>query len=78
MTNSVLVCKNITFEGRRTSIRADVETLDAMADVSTRLEVSVDEVIDRARKAQPEGSLTNAIRSYLLTFYREALVSLEG
>ncbi|WP_119166957.1 ribbon-helix-helix domain-containing protein [Algihabitans albus] len=72
-TDSTLVSRNVTVRGRRTSLRLEPAMWDAFAEVCNRETMTPSVLcseIDRTRR--PEGSLTAAVRVFLLAYFREA------
>ena len=72
-TDSTLVSRNVTVRGRRTSLRLEPAMWDAFAEVCNREAVTPSILcseIDRTR--DPKGSLTAAVRVFLLAYFQEA------
>lgn len=72
MPRSSLSSRNIMVVGRRTSMRLEAVMWEALEDICQRENFSVNTLctmIDRTRKG---GSLTAAIRVYLLGYFRAA------
>lgn len=69
---SMLVSRNVTVAGRRTSIRLEPEMWDSLAEIAWREGVSVHQiatVVDGLRRAS---SLTAKLRVYILGYFRAA------
>ncbi|MGB4057927.1 MAG: ribbon-helix-helix domain-containing protein [Alphaproteobacteria bacterium] len=68
-----LVSKNITVQGRRTSIRLEPEMWMALRDIAMREKCSIHDICSLVsmRKSQST-SLTAAIRVFLMLYYRAA------
>ena len=70
--NSRLLSRNVTVDGRRTSLRLENDVWDALEEICEREDMSVHEVctlIDRRRKGS---SRTAAVRAFILRYFREA------
>lgn len=68
--SSILVSRNITVNGRRTSVRLDPATWEALEEICGAEDVSLHAfcgAIDRERRDTP---LTSAIRIAVLDYYR--------
>jgi len=64
-----LILKNIRVGSHRTSIRLEPTMWDALDDVCAREDLSIQEICT-AVAAVCEGSLTSAIRAFLIDYYR--------
>ena len=72
-SDSTLVSRNVTVSGRRTSLRLEPAMWDALAEICDREAMTPSALcseIDRNR--DPAGSLTAAVRVFLLVYFREA------
>lgn len=68
-----LVSRNVTVDGRRTSIRLEPYMWDALSHIQEREAVSVHRLCTWIDARKPShGSLTAAIRVFLLAYYRLA------
>ena len=70
--NSRLLSRNVTVEGRRTSLRLENDVWDALEEICERENMTVHEVctlIDQRRKGS---SRTAAVRAFILRYFREA------
>lgn len=68
-----LVTRNVTIDGRRTSIRLEEECWAALEDICTRERMSVHDIctlIDRARR---RASRTSAVRAFIVAYLRDSL-----
>ena len=70
--SSTLISRNITVNGRRTSVRLEPKMWEALREISEITGVSVDEFCSRVESEQNSSSLTAAIRVAILGFYRRA------
>lgn len=67
-----LVSRNVTINGRRTSLRLEPAMWDALAEIAKREGISLNEVIARIDR-QVEGSgLTAQVRVFALGYFRAA------
>ena len=70
--NSRLLSRNVTVDGRRTSLRLENDVWEALEEICEREDMSVHEVctlIDQRRKGS---SRTAAVRAFILRYFREA------
>ena len=72
-SNSSLVSKNVTVDGRRTSIRLEPEMWLALNEISLRERCTMHDLCDLVYKRKDKkSSLTAAIRVFLMLYYRAA------
>lgn len=70
---STLVSRNITVNGRRTSVRLEPEMWRALKEISTRENCSIHELCSLiAFRKKARTSLTAAIRVFLMLYFRAA------
>lgn len=69
---STLVNKNITIDGRRTSVRLEQLMWDALNEIARRERLTVHEVCEKVDGSRSESSLTAGIRVYIVSYYRAA------
>src|SRR4051794_5372183 len=75
---STLVSGNVTIAGHRTSLRLEPEMWDALKDVCSRERLSIHVVCTMIDARRQDGtSLTAAVRSFMVTYYRGA-ATIEG
>lgn len=67
-----LVPRNITVDGRRTSVRLEPETWDALHEIARREQVSVHDVCTIVAQRRTRSSLTAALRVFVLGYFRAA------
>jgi predicted DNA-binding ribbon-helix-helix protein len=70
--SSTLVNRNVTIQGRRTSLRLEPAMWDALHEIAQRESTSVHELCTKVELDRQESTLTAAIRVYILGYYREA------
>jgi len=70
---SSLISKNITINGRRTSVRLEPEMWQALSDIAGRERCTIHQLCSliQVKKAR-NSSLTAAIRVFLMLYYRAA------
>lgn len=70
--SSTLVNRNVTIQGRRTSLRLEPAMWDALHEIAQRESTSVHELCTRVELDRQESTLTAAIRVYILGYFRAA------
>ena len=70
--SSTLVSRNVTVNGRRTSVRLEPKMWEALREISDVTGVSVDEFCSQVESEHNSSSLTAGIRVAILGFYRSA------
>ena len=68
--SSSLETYNIRIGGRRTTVRLEAELMDALKAVAQDECTTISEVCERAARLRSGGSLTSALRLYVLRHYR--------
>lgn len=71
---STLVSRNITVDGRRTSIRLEPTMWEALQEISDREGISIHQFCTQVDQHRHESSLTAAIRVAILMYYRRAMM----
>lgn len=69
---SGLVSRNVTINGRRTSLRLEPAMWDALAEIARREGVSLSDVIARVDRQHPGPGLTARVRVFALGYFRSA------
>lgn len=67
---STLISKNVTIDGRRTSLRMEVEIWDALNDICHRESLSVHEICSLIDQRRHGSSRTSAVRAFIVTYFR--------
>ena len=68
-----LVCKNIVIEGRRTSVRLDPIMWSSLSEICKRQNASIHHICTAiAQQKLEEMSLSNAIRVFIVSYFRAA------
>jgi predicted DNA-binding ribbon-helix-helix protein len=74
---STLVIRNVTVGGRRTSVRLEAAMWDALFEVCRREETTVNALLTWIDRTRSESSLTSALRSHIVAYYRDAALAAE-
>jgi len=70
---TTLLSKNITVDGRRTSVRLEPEMWAALYDIAKRERCTIHNICTLiSMRKKPKTSLTAAIRVFLMLYYRAA------
>ena len=70
---STLISKNITIDGRRTSVRLEPAMWNSLSDICRRERTSIHVICTAISHHKPEDtSLTAAIRVFIMSYYRAA------
>jgi predicted DNA-binding ribbon-helix-helix protein len=69
---STLVSRNVTLEGRRTSLRLERAMWDALEEICMREEQSMHDLCAHVDRIRAERTLTAGIRVFILEYYRRA------
>lgn len=70
---STLVSKNVTVDGRRTSVRLEPAMWNSLSEICRRERASVHTVCSAIARHKPTGtSLTAAIRVFIMSYFRTA------
>lgn len=71
--DSELVLRNVTVNGRRTTIRLEPEMWDALIEIARRENYTQTQLCSRIAAGQPAGlSFTASVRMFILTYFRTA------
>jgi predicted DNA-binding ribbon-helix-helix protein len=71
-SGSTLVNRNVTVNGRRTSMRLEPAMWDALQQICRREGKKLTELVTEIDRSRQESSLTAAIRVYLLLYFSAA------
>jgi predicted DNA-binding ribbon-helix-helix protein len=75
---SVLVCRNVTVNGRRTSLRMEPLLWDSLKDIAEREKLTVNQVCSEIDNRRDAANLTAALRVFIISYYRNAATSDPG
>ena len=67
-----LVTRNVTIDGRRTSIRLEVETWEALDEICALERLSTHQVCTLVDRSNRVASRTSAVRAFVVAYYRGA------
>lgn len=68
----MLVSRNVTVSGRRTSIRLEPEMLDGLMEICRREGVTVHQLTTLVDRCRHRSSLTAKLRVFILAYFRAA------
>ena len=69
--------RNILLKGRRTSLALEQQVWDAILEICSREDLTLDELCAHVADRRVNSSVSSAIRVFLLTYYRQISSSLE-
>ncbi len=69
---STLMSRNVTLQGRRTSLRLERAMWDALEEIRARERQSMHELCAHIDRTRSERTLTAGIRVYILEYFRRA------
>ena len=70
--NLSLVSRNVTINGRRTSLRMEQETWDALAEICKRENKSIHQICTMIEERRSVSNRTSAVRAFIIAYYRAA------
>jgi len=73
----MLLCKNVVVNGRRTSMRLDKETWQALSDICKRENITLYKLCSLIDSSKGASGLSSATRLFVLTYYRRSLAKYE-
>ena len=68
---SALDVRNVYVNDQRTSLRLEPSFWDALEDIARRKNTALNTVISDIANQRGDGSLTSAVRVYVLDYYRQ-------
>ncbi len=71
-SDSTLVSRNVTVNGRRTSLRLEPLMWEALAEIVQRENSSVNDLVSRIENRRAASSLTAAVRVFIVSYFRAA------
>lgn len=69
---STLINRNVTLNGRRTSLRLEPDMWEALQEVCEREDCDFSQLFSMIEEKRRDSSLTAAIRAFLLIYFRNA------
>ena len=73
----MLNCRNIVANGRRTSMRLDKETWNALSDICRKENTSINKLCSLIDDAKGTSGLSSSTRLFVLAYYRRTLSKYE-
>lgn len=70
--NNSLVSRNVTISGRRTSLRMEKETWDALEEICKREGQTIHQVCTMVEERRNVSNRTSAVRAFIIAYYRVA------
>ena len=70
--NSTLICRNVTMNGRRTSLRLEREMWAALQEIAEREGTSLSDLCGELDRDRRESSLTAGVRVFIVSYFRAA------
>ena len=67
---TMLLCKNVVVNGRRTSMRLDKETWQALSDICRRENITLYKLCSLIDSSKGASGLSSATRLFVLTYFR--------
>lgn len=71
----VLVCRNVTVSGRRTSLRMEPYLWDSMREICERERMTLNELCSAIDVRRGAANLTASIRVFIVRYYRAAVAA---
>lgn len=72
LQDNLLVSRNVTVNGRRTSLRLEPEMWECLSEIAAREGTSINEVVGRVDRQRESGGLTSNVRVFVLSYFRNA------
>lgn len=69
----LLVCRNVTVSGRRTSLRMEPLLWDSLKEISERENLSINRICSEIDRRRGCANLTAALRVFIISYYRNAM-----
>lgn len=75
---AALVCRNVTVNGRRTSLRMEPLLWDSLKEIVERENLSINQVCSEIDDRRGGANLTAALRVFIISYYRSAAFAGSG
>ncbi|MDD9877942.1 MAG: ribbon-helix-helix domain-containing protein [Magnetovibrio sp.] len=75
---SQLISRNITVNGRRTSMRLEEAAWEAIDDICAHEGVSINDLCTAIDQRRSTSSRTATVRAFIVTYFREAVAEAGG
>ena len=69
----MFLCKNVTVNGRRTSMKLEKETWESLADICLREKMTIHKLCSDLDLRRGRYGLSSAVRLFVLRYYRKKL-----
>ncbi len=69
----MFLCKNVTVNGRRTSMRLEKETWESLADICLREKMTIHKLCSEIDLHRGRYGLSSAVRLFILRYYQKKL-----
>ena len=70
---NMFICKNVTVNGRRTSMRLEKETWESLADICLREQTTIHKICSALDRTRGRFGLSSATRLFVLRYFRKKL-----
>lgn len=67
-----LVSKNVTINGRRTSLRLEPEVWEGLSEIAQREKSRISDIVAYVDRHRRSAGLTSSVRVFVLTYFRNA------
>lgn len=67
-----LISRNVTINGRRTSLRLEPEMWESLSEIASREGCSVNDIVAKIDRRRNTGGLTSNVRVFVLGYFRSA------
>ena len=69
----MFLCKNVTVNGRRTSMKLEKETWESLADICLRKKMTIHKLCSEIDLRRGRYGLSSAVRLFVLRYYQKKL-----
>ena len=69
----MLVCKNVIVNGRRTSMRLDMEIWQSLSDICQQEHISIHQLCSKIDAEKGNSGLSGAVRLFAFTYFQKVL-----
>lgn len=73
-----LVCRNVTVNGRRTSLRMEPLLWSALSEIAEREALTINRICSEIDDRRGAANLTAALRVFIISYYRNAAIPVPG
>lgn len=75
---ALLVCRNVTVNGRRTSLRMEPLLWGALREIAERESMTINRICSEIDDRRGAANLTAALRVFIISYYRNAAIPSPG